>query len=178
MAVSDILSTVSLSFTVAEISLLHDALGYLQPSEEISNLRARFRGLLSAETSFLGEGGKNVVYSEPDVNPGRAAPCPRNGKALQSDGRWRASSVFSRASSLTSDSVISALTCIHYDSPLDGPATWVESVKDLVSCSNMGLDGTDLLAIIARCQALRKRDVACGFLGMLSSIQLAFKCQE
>ena len=67
MAVSDILSTVSLSFTAAEISLLHDALRYLQPSDEISNLRAHFGGLLLAKTSFLGEGGKNVVHSEPDV---------------------------------------------------------------------------------------------------------------
>ena len=87
MAVSDILSTVSLSFTAAEISLLHDALGYLQPSDKILNLRARFGGLLSAKTSFLGEGGKNVVHSEPDVNPGHAAPCPQNGKVLQSDGQ-------------------------------------------------------------------------------------------
>ena len=65
-----------LGWDVMVMTLLHDALRYLHPSDEISNLRACFGGLLSAETSFLGKGGKNVVQSESDVNPGCAAPCP------------------------------------------------------------------------------------------------------
>ena len=51
-------------------------------------------------------------------------------------------------------------------------------MRELLTSNTESFDGSDLSAVIARCHALSKKDVAGQFLSMLSSIQLAFKCQE
>ncbi|KAI5994213.1 hypothetical protein EDC04DRAFT_2531481, partial [Pisolithus marmoratus] len=97
-----------------------------------------------------------------------------NGTTLCSDGRWKASGVFARASNTTSHSVISALASTHYDSPLQSPTLWIDSVRNGLVNSQETFEGNDLESIISRCQALRESDVAGQFLQMLAGIQLSF----
>ncbi|KAI6114452.1 hypothetical protein F5141DRAFT_977711, partial [Pisolithus sp. B1] len=108
----------------------------------------------------------------PDNNPPHPNPsaCPQNGRALC---RWRASRVFTRASNVTSPSLISTLASIHYGSLLESPASWIQSVKDDLSKREESFDGNDLASIISQCQALRDKEVSGQFLQMLASIQLS-----
>ena len=93
-------------------------------------------------------------------------------------GQWRASGVFSRGPNLTSNALISALASLHYDTPFEGPALWVQSVRDILVRNPGTLEGSDLPSLVVRCQSLSSKDVGCQFLQLLSTVQIAFKCQQ
>ena len=103
-------------------------------------------------------------------------PCPRNGRALRAQGQWQASSVFSRGKNLTSNTLIGALASVHCDA--EGPVLWAQSVRNLLTRDRTTLEGNDLSSLILRCQSLSSKDVGCQFLHLLSTVQLAFKCQQ
>ena len=83
-----------------------------------------------------------------------------------------------RAPNITSNTIISALASIHYGTPLDGPTSWVQSVRSLLSTGGGSFDTNDLASLISQCQRLNNKGIAGGFLQMLSAIQLTFKCEE
>lgn len=105
-------------------------------------------------------------------------PCPRNGRRLRAQGEWQMSNVFSRGQNLTSNTLISALASVHYDTPLEGPALWVCSVRDILVRDPRMFEGNDLSSLIVCCQSLSSRDVGCQFLQLLSTVQVIFKCQQ
>ncbi|KAI6002556.1 hypothetical protein EDC04DRAFT_2611820 [Pisolithus marmoratus] len=71
-----------------------------------------------------------------------------------------------------------ALASMHYDSPLQSPALWINSIRNSLVNSQETFEGNDLESIISRCQALRESDVTGQFLQMLAGIQLSFIYQE
>ena len=121
-----------------------------------------------------------VAAPDTDRNnpPGNRGPCPQNGRALRLGRQWRASGIFQRAANLTSDSIILDLASAHYKSPLEGPASWVQSVKSFLSSRAMNFKGSDLSSVIAQCQTLGSKDIAGRFFLMLSEMQIAFTCQR
>ncbi|KAI6009271.1 hypothetical protein EDC04DRAFT_2610639 [Pisolithus marmoratus] len=71
-----------------------------------------------------------------------------------------------------------ALASVHYDSPLQSPALWINSIRNGLVNSHKTFEGNDLESIISWCQALRESDVTGQFLQMLAGIQLSFIYQE
>lgn len=178
--------SISISLTSAEAAALYEALSNLPSSEVLSILRECLRPFIPGETEFSEMVEEPNRFSDPapfsGTNirnaPAGLPPCPQNGRALVSNGQWRASGSFSRVSNPTSNLIILALASVRYQSPLDGLALWIQSVRELLTSDTESFDGSDLSTVIACCHALSKKDVAGQFLSMLSSIQLAFKCQE
>ncbi|KIM69888.1 hypothetical protein SCLCIDRAFT_18921 [Scleroderma citrinum Foug A] len=83
-----------------------------------------------------------------------------------------------KAVNLTPNTIISALASIRFNSLLDGPSFWVQSVRSILLSSEDALDGNNLASLISWCKSLGSKDVRGGFLQTLSAIQLAFKCQK
>ncbi|KAI6038319.1 hypothetical protein EDC04DRAFT_2570227 [Pisolithus marmoratus] len=178
----DFWTSVLLSLTNEEVALVYEALGHLEPAGEAVTLRKKLAPLLSNEVDSEDALPlpKTAASPSPDGSPSHPNPsaCARNGTTLRSDGRWKASGVFARASNTTSHSVISALASAHYDSPLQSPTLWIDSVRNSLVNSQETFEGNDLESIISRCQALRESDVAGQFLQMLAGIQLSFVYQD
>ena len=184
------LQPASLVLSYTEVGLLHSALDLLEPSDPVSSLRQRLGEFMrhgeesQVENSVSGSTSAPApaLVAAPDADrnnpPGNGGPCPRNGRALRLGRQWRASGIFQRAANLTSDSIILDLASAHYNSPLEGPAAWVQSVKSFLFSKAMNFKGSDLSSVIARCRTLGSKDIAGRFFLMLSEMQIAFTCQR
>lgn len=112
----------------------------------------------------------------------RHAPCRRNGVALQTvdqPRQWIFVPDQVQSTNKRAHVIIAQLSVPSLNSTTHNPLAWVSSVQNTISMT--GLDKDDprhLPTIIRRCAALRTKEVGCGFVTMLSMIQLAFKCQR
>ncbi|KAI6024278.1 hypothetical protein EDC04DRAFT_2606543 [Pisolithus marmoratus] len=150
-------TSILLSLMNEEVALAYQALGHLEPAGEAVTLRKKLVLLLSNEVD-----SEDVLLLPKTA----ARPSPD------------ASSVFARASNTTSHSIIPALASMHYDSPLQSSALWIDSTRNILVNSQETFEGNDPESIISQCQALRESNIASQFLQMLAGIQLSFVYQE
>ena len=171
---SPLLQTFSVSFSPGEGQLLLDALDAYQESVLSDAEASCLTVLLHRISQVLNSSPDQVSNSAP---PLRQPPCSWNSVAIQC--RWSLSSQLSGARNRSAASLLSDLAATQVDSPSYNATAWAEGLHAMLKKSKGLLDGSNTLeGVVGRCRELIHSEVAGAFLGMVSLIQLAFKCQR
>ena len=81
--------------------------------------------------------------------------------------------------SYSAASLLSDLAAAQVDSPSYNATAWAEGLRATLKKSKGLLDRSNMLeGVVGHCRELIHSEVAGAFLGMVSLIQLAFKCQR
>lgn len=170
-----------MSFSAAELQLLLEGLGALPPSPACAQLRERIQ-YLAAEVGGSELPQNQVAFPTKKTarRRGRQVACRRNGVALQTEPqKWEFVPDQGQSTNQRAHIVIAQLSVPSFNSLIHNPRGWLSSVQDAITM--IGVDHSDprhLPSIIQRCATLRSREVGYSFVMMISTIQLAFKCQR
>ena len=171
---SPLLQTFSVFFSPGEGQLLLDALDAYQESVLSDAEASCLTTLLHHISQVLDSSPDQVSNSAP---PLRQPPCPQNSVVIQR--QWSLSSQLSGTRNRSAASLLSDLAAAQVDSPSYNTTAWAEGLHAMLKKSKGLLNGSNTLeGVVGCCRELIHSEVAGAFLGMVSLIQLAFKCQR
>ena len=114
--------------------------------------------------------------------PRQRSPCHRNGIVLQvaeQPQKWKFVAYEANLPNNRVHVLLMQLAGSGFNSTTHNTRAWLRSLQDTISLADLDQgDPQHLPSIVHRCATLRSKDVGCAFLMMLSTIQLAFKCQR